>query len=304
MVNWVEQVNITENLLKVFNYAFVETAPYGFYIPRGDQYVETNLVKKIYHCLCCDQTITVDYNRTGTVHFSKARFEKQRKVYEKRALPFPSDEAVRSGAEFVSHEEGYCCNCVELIPASGEGGQRIYGLCQALHRSDVAVLGKARTLMSEQVKRWIETIEESAQLAKYDLSSYIAIKDLICAVILDDLKALEACLAAYRADVQTAIREIGKLLAVADDTWEAYAARPMTIYESMSDELYHEYTVAFPVKETIEQEFYVHKKIDQSRVRMFLEQTRVQTIEELIMEAGFMDRWVDWFIDHVTVLKK
>ncbi|MDF2566416.1 MAG: hypothetical protein K0Q53_2820, partial [Massilibacillus sp.] len=60
----------------------------------------------------------------------------------------------------------------------------------------------------------------------------------------------------------------------------------------------------FPVKETVNQDFYVNKTIESKRVRMFLEQKRIHTTEELMSETGFLDIWVDWFIDHVTALEK
>jgi len=37
---------------------------------------------------------------------------------------------------------------------------------------------------------------------------------------------------------------------------------------------------------------------------MFLQQSRISSLEELLLAAGFADAWVDLFIDHVTALEK
>lgn len=299
-----ERINRTDNLLNVFNYAFVETAPYNFFIPRDDKYVAVNLPKKMYHCLDCQMTLEIKYNQSGVVHFSKERFEKQRKLYEKRALLFPSAQEIKAGNEFIYHEEGYCNACAKKNPAQKEIGQSIYHQCYKLHQMDEALLEEAKLRMGNCVKSWLAGITESAQLVKYDLSSYQALKDLVCAIILDDLAQLEQCVVSYKKETEKIIAGIYANLDSVTEKWQAYAARPVQIYESMSDELYHEYTVVFPVEETINQEFYVNKTIEKSRVKMFLEQVRIQTTEELITEAGFLDVWVDWFIAHVTSLQE
>lgn len=298
-----EQVNITENLANAYSYAFIETAPYSFIIPTKAQYVAVNLRRKICHCLSCGASVQVDYKQEGVVYFSRARFEKQRKLYEKRGLVFPDRDALEAQAPFIYREEGYCSACAERALTGKDVGQTIYNLCRALHLRDRKALDEARAAMGERIKTWLGGIASSAQLSGYDLSSYSSLENLLCMVVLDDLRGVEECLAAYREDARNQIGRIEELLRQADDRWEAYAARPTTIYESMSDELYHEYTVAFPVKETVDQEFYALRKIEKSRVRLFLEQARLQTVEELLAEAGFLPVWVDWLIDRVTALR-
>lgn len=299
-----ERINRTDHLLNVFNYAFVETAPYNFFIPREDKYVAVNLPKKMYHCLDCQMTLEIHYNQSGVVYFSKERFEQQRALYEKCDLIFPSAEEIKAGKAFVYHEEGYCSACANKNLAQKEIGQSVYNQCFRLHQMDEALLEEAKLQMGNCVKDWLNGITESAQLMKYDLSTYPALKDLVCAIILDDLAKVEQCVKSYVAQTQQIISEVYAKLDAAAEKWQAYAARPVRIYESMSDELYHEYTVVFPVKETPNQIFYVYKTMEKSRVKMFLEQTRIQTTEELVAEAGFLDVWVDWFIAHVTALQK
>lgn len=304
MENQIERRNIAEALMNAFQYAFVETAPYRFFVPTKDQYVAVQLKNKVYHCLCCEKTVEVNYNQTGVVYFSKARYEKQREIYARRDLVFPGNHQVEGKQPFTCHDEGYCAECAERELRAKEQGQEIYNLCLALRHWDEAVLSQAREIMDGKVKDWIMTLAESSQLSGYDLSSFAALKDLICAVILRDVKELDRCLAAYRRGVQERIAEVEALLAAMPAQWDAYTARPVATYESMSDEFYHEYTVVFPVKETVARDFYVLKSIDARRVRIFLEQARVQSTAELIVEAGFKDAWVDWFIDRVTALEK
>ena len=46
-----EMTNITDNLLNVYNYAFTEVMPYGFFKPDDPyhDYIGVRLVKKAYH---------------------------------------------------------------------------------------------------------------------------------------------------------------------------------------------------------------------------------------------------------------
>ena len=298
------QVTITDDLLNVFNYAFVETAPYGFFIPKRDKYVAVNLPKKIYNCLECGKALEVKYNQAGVVYFSKERFAKQKEMYEKRGLVFPDKNALKAEEPFIYQEEGYCDCCGPKKLDVEEVKQRICNLSIQLHTLDEKVLDEARTIMGSRVKTWLKTIQESEQVRKYDLSSYTAVQNLLCAVILEDQEELKKCLEVYTDKAKQQIHEIEHMLESAEEKWEAYMVRPTSIYESMSDELYHEYTVVFPVKETVNQDFYVKKIIENKRVKMFLEQKRIHTTEELMSEAGFLDIWVDWFIDHVTALEK
>jgi hypothetical protein len=298
------QVTITDALLNVFNYAFVETAPYSFFIPTRDKYVAVNLPKKIYNCLECGRSLEVKYNQTGVVYFSKERFAKQREMYEKRGLAFPDKNALKAEEPFIYQEEGYCDCCGPKTLNVEERKQKICNLSLQVHQLDERVLDEARVIMGSRVKTWLKTIQESEQLRKYNLSSYAAVQNLLCAVILEDQEELKKCLEVYKSTSKQKITDIEHILESVKEKWTAYVVRPTSIYESMSDELYHEYTVVFPVKETVNQDFYVNKTIESKRVRMFLEQKRIHATEELISEAGFLDIWVDWFIDHATALKK
>ena len=70
------------------------------------------------------------------------------------------------------------------------------------------------------------------------------------------------------------------------EKFRAYAVRPTRAPESMSDKLYHEYTIAFPADDAPNELYYIERELEKSRVEMFLAQPRIETIEELRREAG------------------
>jgi hypothetical protein len=295
---------ITDNLLNVYNYAFVETAPYGFFVPKSDKYVAVNVKRKIYHCLECQKKITVNYKERGVVYFTGERFKKQRALYEKRGLKFLSDEEIAAEKELVYHDEGYCKECAKIVLSKKSKAQTAYNLCRELHLLDEKLVAEARDLMGKSVKRWLGALDDSEKLVGFNLSTEDDIRDLICQVILDDTAAVAACLDAYKKESRRLINEINGKVSRLDMEWDVFAARPTGIYESMSDELYHEYTVLFPADGTISQDFFVKKTVKRERAEMFLSQRRIDTIEELFSEAGYLESWGDWFYDRVMELKK
>ena len=303
MSSEIKSETITDNLLNVFNYSFVETAPYGFFIPRGDQYVPVNLVDKIYHCLGCGKDVQVKYHHTGVTYFSKDRFEKQKTVYFDLNLPFPSAEEVAAEKEFTCHVRGYCEECAEhKLENSLDDEQTAVNLCLQIHKADEDIVRNAKEIMGDSIKSWLEQITESAQLLSYDLSTYEALRDLLCAVIMEDTSVLEQALENYRQNTEKLFAQTEDLMEDLPAQWTAYAKRPTAAYESMSDEIYHEYTVVFPEKTTVPQDFFVYRSIEKNKIRMFLQQPRIETKEQLLMEAGFDAAWVDWLVDHATSL--
>jgi hypothetical protein len=72
----------------------------------------------------------------------------------------------------------------------------------------------------------------------------------------------------------------------------------------MSDELYHEYTVVFPEENTIPQDFFINRVIEKIRIELFLKQSRVSSVEQLMLEAGFENAWIDLLIDHIATFEK
>ena len=305
MEKQIEAGNITDNLLNVFNYSFVETAPYSFFVPKKDKYTAVNLVDKIYHCLHCQEAVTVKYHHTGVTYFSKERFDKQKTIYEDLQLAFPTTAEIEAEQEFTYHVRGFCPQCAaKELAAAAEPEQAVYNYCFELHKKDENLLVAARECMGEVVKKWLAGITDSSQLMPYDLSTYEALRDLLCAVILEDTTALSELLQDYRRELEKTLMAAEELFEELPAKWATYTARPTAVYESMSDELYHEYTIVFPEKTTKPQDFFIFRTIEKDRVRMFLQQPRITTLEQLLLETGFEACWVDWLVDHVTALKK
>jgi len=304
MENQVQPENITNQLLNVFNYAFVESAPYSFFVPKKEKYVAVHVTKKICTCLACTKQVEVKYHEAGVVYFSKERFEKQRAVYEKKGLPFLDEKDLQAEKEFIYQETGYCEQCAPQLLLTGDAKQKIYNICQEIHKEDEFLLVAAKVCMEEQLKKWLKTITNSSQITQYDLASYNGLKDLVCAAILDDTTGVENCLDSYKNKIGKMIADTEPLLGNMPAKWSIYAARSTAIYESMSDELYHEYTVVFPEENTIPQDFFINRVIEKIRIEMFLKQNRVSSIEQLILEAGFETAWLDLLIDHIATFEK
>ena len=119
--------------------------------------------------------------------------------------------------------------------------------------------------------------------------------NLICSIILQRTDLLAPELEAYQKLCGELTAEAQDLLKTQPDAWKAYTMRPTDLYESMSDELYHEYTVAFPQADTLREEFYLYRSIEKKRVKLFLEQPRIASMETLLLETGIQPQWVQWF---------
>ncbi len=293
-----EQIKITDHLLDVFNYSFVETMPYGFFWTKDVRYMPVNLVDKRYHCPKCQQKFTVKYHHTGVTYFSKTRIASQRRIYESLGLDFPLDEAIAEEQPFHYEAVGYCRECAaQVVMQAKSAGQQIYNLCERLHEADELLAAKARKRMDEAVEKWLSQITKSEQLLQYDLSSHETLRDLVCAIILADQEPFAAILAEYSQKAAALIAEIRALNGDSPQEWTAFTARSTALYESMADDLYHEYTVAFPEAGQQAQTFYVEHVIERSRVEMFLQQPRIRTVDELFLDAGFHEEWIDAVVE-------
>ncbi len=305
MENQQEIKRITDQLLDVFNYAFVESVPYAFFIPKEDKYVAVNLKDKVCHCQSCGKTIRVRYRQNGVTYFSKGRLAAQRRIYEQLGITFPTMGDLADEIPYTYRVIGYCGTCAEqAVMKSEDAAQQVCNLAEHLHHADELVVVKAQKLMGDVVQRWLAGITQSEQLLQYDLSTYEALRDLLCAVILQDTANLEAELRTYLDTVYTLRTKLEQLNAAQTVNWRAYAVRSTAVYESMSEELYHEYTVAFPEAGTVGQDFYVSRMIERDKVDMFVQQKRIESLDELLLEAGFQDDWVDWLVEKGTLLTK
>lgn len=124
---------------------------------------------------------------------------------------------------------------------------------------------------------------EPAQRA-YNLAELLHTEDFV--VLAHAKDDAEQALAAYRGLVAEIQEQERELLVKLPARFRAYAARPTRAPESMSDKLYHEYTIAFPAADAPNELYYIERELEKARIEMFLAQPRIETIEELRREAG------------------
>ena len=117
-------------------------------------------------------------------------------------------------------------------------------------------------------------------------------------MVLSDTEACEKALQEYRDAVQPILYELNQLLEKATPAWKAYAPRSSSLPESMSDGEYHEYTLAFPAEDPVGHDFYFPRMVEKSRVEMFVKQPRMESIQDLLSDAGFQEQWIDMEIKH------
>ena len=129
-----EPSRITDNLLNIFNYSFVETVPYEFFKPRPERDIAVKLVDKEYHCAGCGKVTHVDYQERPLTYFSKGKLKEQRAIYEKLGKRFPTMEEIAEGRPFTNEAIGYCRDCAEKeILHDDAAGQRVCNLALQLH---------------------------------------------------------------------------------------------------------------------------------------------------------------------------
>ena len=289
--------SLTEQLRKAFLYTFVENVPYAFFIPKADKYVAVNLQDKIYHCEKCSKEVVVRYhNPNGVIYFSKGCLAAQRKNYDSLGKDFPSMGRLEGGEPFTNWAIGCCSDCAEreILP-SIQPGQRIYNLCETMHRADENLLLQAGMQIGELLQQSLCDPTFTAEASAWELPDLPSVCNLICSIILQRTDLLAPELEAYQKLCGELTAEAQDLLKTQPDAWKAYTMRPTDLYESMSDELYHEYTVAFPQADTLREEFYLYRSIEKKRVKLFLEQPRIASMETLLLETGIQPQWVQWF---------
>ncbi|MGM9539177.1 hypothetical protein [Anaerovibrio sp.] len=297
---------ITDNLLKVYDYAFLEGATYGFYKPNDAMYAGVRMTEKQYHCPGCGRSFSVKIrnDNDGILYFSRSRIAEQKKIYEELGLDFPADHELME-KPYTYHLTGYCAECADReLAEADQWPQRINNLCHALYLQDMLVSDKARQYMTDAVQRWLDGISEARELTRFDLANPEVLQELIWIMVLSDTEACEKALQEYRDAIQPLLYELKELLERATPAWKAYVARSSSLPESMSDGEYHEYTLAFPADDTQGQDFYFRRSVEKSRVGMFVSQRRISSIQELLADAGFQERWIDMVMDKANELLK
>lgn len=290
-----EPGKIKEQLESVYEYCFVETVPYAFFKPNPARDIAVNLRAKEYRCPACGKVTRVPYRYHGDTYFSKGKLAAERRTYDKLGLEFPTMGRIAAGEPFVNEAVGYCAACAkERLGASEDPAQRVVNLAQQLHRADALVVTAARLAMEEALRRWLAAADAET-LRQFDVSTLEKTRDLICAIMLDDTAGAEQALADYRAVVRHVQETCAQLLSLLPEVFTASVARSTHAPESMSDKVYHEYTVAFAAADAPREEFYFPRRVEKQRLSMFLEQPRVASLADLFSEVGFHGEWLDFF---------
>lgn len=297
---------ITDNLLKVYSYAFIEETTYGFYKPNEAMYVGVRMTQKQYNCPECQKNFKVEIrnDNDGILYFSKSRIADQKKLYDELGMDFPADWELME-KPYTYQLIGYCAACAaQKFAESDHVGQRITNLCHELYLQDMLVSDKAKQYMTDAVQAWLNGIAEAEELTRFDLTQPEIIQELIWIMVLSDTAKCEQALQEYRDAVQPILYELHNLLEKATPAWKAYAPRSSSLPESMSDGEYHEYTLAFPADNTVGQDFYFKKNIEKARVEMFVNQPRLASIQDLLADAGFQEKWIDMVMDKANELTR
>ena len=295
----------TDNLLNVFNYCFVETVPYAFFKPNPERDIAVNLVDKEYHCEDCGKVTQVLYQKRPLTYYSKGKLAMERRIYDKLGKRFPFMGEIEAGVPFTNEAIGLCEACAtKKVLKSEEAEQKIVNLARDLHRADELAVAKAQAAMEQALTRWLDSVTEPETFLQYNLGDFNAVRDLICAAMLDDTVELAKVLQEYQSDVVQLKSVISKMLKTLPDKWLAYAERSTAVFESMHDKMYHEYSVAFPAEGQMPENYYIYRPIEKERVQMFLEQPRIETLDELMMEVGFHGEWIDLVTKRVAELQK
>lgn len=290
-----EPGKIKEQLESVYEYCFVETVPYAFFKPNPARDIAVNLRAKEYRCPACGKVTRVPYRYHGDTYFSKGKLAAERRTYDKLGLEFPTMGRIAAGEPFVNEAVGYCAACAkERLGASEDPAQCVVNLAQQLHRADALVVTAARLAMEEALRRWLAAADAET-LRQFDVSTLEKTRDLICAIMLDDTAGAEQALADYRAVVRHVQETCAQLLSLLPEVFTASVARSTHAPESMSDKVYHEYTVAFAAADAPREEFYFPRRVEKQRLSMFLEQPRVASLADLFSEVGFHGEWLDFF---------
>lgn len=298
-----EPGKITDNLLHTYNYCFTETVPYEFFKPKENRDIAVHLTGKNYHCAHCGKTTHIDYRPRPLTYYSKGKLAEQQAVYETLGLPFPSRGEIDSGVPFTNEAVGLCAACAEKQFADPEDpAQRAVMLAERLHGEDELVTAQARKAMEDAFSHWLDGLSSVQELLSYDLSNVYAVRDLICAVMLEDTTAEQHVFERYLHESGAIAAELRRLLEQLPEVFSVYTARSVLVYESMNDKIYHEYTVAFPADGTAPATYYLERPVEKSRVAMFLAQPRVETLEDLLMEVGFHGEWIDVLTNRVKAL--
>lgn len=291
-----------DQLASVYEYCFVETVPYAFFKPNPTRDIAVNLRAKEYRCPVCGKMTRVAYRYHGDTYFSKGKLAEQRRTYDALGLDFPTMGEIASGVPFVNEAIGICAPCAEKqFGQAEEPAQRVVNLAEQLHCADALVVAAAKQAMEASLARWLAAADAET-IQQFDVSTMEKMRDLICAIMLADTAGVQEALTEYRAVVHHGKEECARLLTELPAVFTAQVGRSTHAPESMSDTVYHEYTVAFATAEAPREVFYFPRRVEKQRLEMLLEQPRLTTLAELFSEVGFHGEWLEIFSTRLGAL--
>lgn len=298
-MNYVESA--TENLRTVFAYAFIETVSYHFAVPKEPEYLHLSIPRKIYHCNNCEKEIEIKFRNNGDVYASKPVRLQQVEIRRDLGLPCGS---LKADEVVDEHQIGYCQECFDKLQQEDRfiETQKIYDDANSLFLADCQLPLDAKNVMDEVVREWVSGFKSLDEMKEYQVETYLDLRQLIVAKLIEAPQVNEL-LMQYQETVRAYKEKITAQLAeVEHSKFLAHIAWPLNLYESMSTEWYNEYTVLFPEDQDDKREFYVNKAILKDRVQMFLDQHRIDTVQELMNEVGFFDEWIETFVAKASEL--
>lgn len=293
---------ITKDLHSVFSYVFIETASYYFVVPKQPNYTAIYMEEKLYQCDGCGKTVSVKLKQNGQIYMNRKLLEMQKHEYRKDQLSFPQ---IENGEPLVYRRHGYCCDCAEkYLQETEELGQDIYNRCAQLLKLDASFPFKGQQKADEIIKKQISSLHCLEELENLDVTDYLSMHQWICNVLAKPMQAWIALLEKYKKQSVQQIQEIAILLdRLRTERFSAYVDCPTTVYETLDDGIYNEYTVIFPDEKTTPQNFYILKDVDLARVELFLRQQRITDFPTFLAEVPFDGRWVEFLLHKEKKLK-
>ena len=294
------QSNITTDLQNLFSYAFIERVPYHFVVPKKNNYLELSITERQNYCVKCGSTFVTEFKNDTNVYITKDKLSKQESVYNNLGLEWHKPN---KGEKYIYRQSGLCTSCFNQESDNMPKEQEIYEMAKNIYDQDVALINDAKELMEEIIKKWIFGIETIEDLKTLNLNNYLDIRNFILTLCSNDF-ALSELLNNYKSNIELKIGLLQtQLKSLHTDKLNLFVNIDNSIYESMSDEIYNEYTVLMPQPNSTG-EFYYKLVISVERIKLFLEQNRVENVFDLINEVGFYDTWIEWLLEHISDLNK
>lgn len=294
------QSNITTDLQNLFSYAFIERVPYHFVVPKKSNYQELSIAERQNYCSKCGNTFITEFKNDTNVYITKDKLNKQANIYEKLGLEW---QKPNKGDAYIYRQTGFCPSCFNQEYNNMPQEQEIYTMVKNIYDQDIALINDAKELIEEIIKKWISSLETVEDVKNLKFNNYLDIRKFILTICSNDFSLAEL-LNNYKSSIEIKIALLQtQLKSVESDKLNLFVNIDNSIYESMSDELYNEYTVLMPQQNTTG-EFYYNLAISVERINLFLDQDRVENVFDLINEVGFYDTWIEWLLDHTSNLNK